>query len=131
MIRLTGLALLLATMPALADPSPEPEPPSPGKADVRGPVKAFKMGKAGASSVGMLMIDGKKEADTKYDKAVVRLEAGARVFAWKGGKKVEAKLEDIKAGTRVQITFDGPLKDAKSMVVGSAKEVLILEDPKK
>jgi beta-N-acetylhexosaminidase len=107
---------------------PETKAAKPPKADVRGTVKTVTAlrAKGGVS----LLIEGKKEKDTGYDKASVSVLAGATVEKWVDGKKVKAKVSDIKVGCKVQCVFSGPVLESLP-VQASAKEVLILETPKK
>ncbi len=107
----------------------DPEPPktAPPKADIRGVVKLVAPLKSKAY-LGRVTIEGKKEDDTKRDKAAVMVAAAAKVYKWVGGKKVEARFEDIKPGCKVQCDFTaGP---ATSVALMRTSEILILESPK-
>ena len=77
-----------------------------------------------------MLVEGKKEKDTGYDKASVTIRTGAKIYWWKGGKKVEAKFSDIKDGCVVQCLFVGGVRESYP-VQATAGEVLILSAPKK
>jgi hypothetical protein len=131
MSKLCGLTLVAALVFAARAEKPEPEPkdPAPPKADVRGTARdvvAIKLG----SIVRQLSVDGKKEKDTQHDRARVFVPKRARIYLWKGGKKVEAKLTDVVDGCVVQCVFAG-LMDTSLPVGAIASEVLILSVPKK
>ncbi len=125
-------ALLLAAALALlgADRSePEPVRKAPPKADVRGKVTSV-VGLRARDLVGRIRVEGVKEKDTQYDKAVVTIPSKAKLYRWVGGKKVPAKFGEIKVGSKVQCVFDGPVAESYP-VQARAGEVLILEDPAK
>jgi len=130
-IRVTMFALLLAAVSARAADPVDPEPPAitPGKADVRGEVKTVSALKS-RLYLGRLMIDGKKEKDTSHEKASVLVLAAAKVYFWKGGKKVEATFADVKVGCKVQCVFTGPVAESFP-VQGRTTELIIIESPKK
>ena len=120
MTRILAPALFLASL-ALAgadkkDPAPEPATKAPPKADVRGEVKQIQP----QGKLTRLLIEGKKEKDTQYARAIAYLERDGKVYAWKDGKKVAAKISDIKVGSRVQCVFNGDLR------AHGTKEILIL-----
>jgi beta-N-acetylhexosaminidase len=128
-----SLALLTALLLIAAEQKAEPEPPKPAPpgADVRGEVKNLKLLPAKArGTVGTLLVVGVKEKDTSHDRAMVRLQADTKVYRWAEGKKKDAKVEDLKAGQKVQCVFTGPVAESYP-VQATGKEVLILEEPKK
>ena len=107
-----------------ADSEPEPKPVAPPKADIRGKVEA-RMFFKGKAEQGTLRIVGTKEKDTQYDQAVVTVPSTAKIYTWKGGKKVDAKYDDIKKGDLVQVTFTGDIRESFP-IQATASEVLIL-----
>ena len=123
------LLLALALLMGADKAEPEPKPAKPPKADIRGTAKDV-AGLRARGLVGRMLVEGKKEKDTGYDKASVTIRTGAKIYWWKGGKKVEAKFSDIKDGCVVQCLFVGPV-DTSLPVKALASEVLILSTPKK
>ncbi len=129
MLFLRRLALVAVIASLLGADKVEPDPVKPPKADIRGEVKSVAAVDAKAF-IGRMMIDGKKEADTMYDKASVTVLRGAKIKKWVGGKAAEAKFEDIKVGCKIQCVFTGPVAESYP-VQARTMEVLILESPKK
>src|SRR5262245_23589328 len=104
------------------------EEKAPPKADVRGEVTRVVVER---NSVTGLLIEGKKETDTKYDRAFVTV-SGTKVYTWKDGKKAAAKIGDIKVGSRVQSVFtDAPKTSTSTTVFAKAGELLILAPPRR
>jgi len=124
--------LMVALMLAANDPDPEPPEKAPPRADVRGEVKSVIQKATKLKPVGVLRVEveGVKEKDTQYDKAVAVVRSTAKVYKWVNGKKKDASLEDIKVGSKVQCLFKGPVADSYP-VQGEASEVLILPAAKK
>jgi hypothetical protein len=84
-------------------------------------------GARGKTSLGVMRVEGVKEADTQVDRAVVRLTRTTKLYRWVEGKKKELRPEDLKKGSRVQINFVGPVAESYP-VQGTAGEVLLLAD---
>lgn len=119
---------LLVSVVFLLGAEPEPKAAKPPKADVRGAVTSISVPRGGGL-IGVLLVEGKKEADTQYDKASVTILAGATIEKWVDGKKVKATFGDIKNGSIVQCVFTGPVAESYP-VQARTKEVLILQTPK-
>jgi len=94
------------------------------KVDIRGQVTAVTPLKG--KLLGSVRIEGVKEKDTGYDKAVVKVTAATRVFKAAGGKRVPAKFEDVKVGSRVQARFTGRILESYP-VQTTADWLVILE----
>ncbi len=124
MLRL--MALAAAALSLAADVEPAAKLP---KADVRGVVKDVG-GLRAKDYVGRMTVEGKKEADTSYDAAVVLMKNDTKFYRWAGGKKTEAKFGDIANGCTVQCVFTGGVDDSKP-VQAQASEVIILAPAKK
>jgi hypothetical protein len=124
------LGLAAFTMAADKDGAdPEPPPSTPGKADIRGMVTAI--APLGSKLyLGRLTVEGKKEKDTVHEKASVLVRRAAKVYLWKGGKKVDATFDDIKVGCKIQCTFIGTAAGT-TPPTGRAVEVIILGPAKK
>ena len=128
------LSVLLAAVALLAadkkDPDPEPPKKTPPKADVRGKVKSFATFRVvDGGQVARLRIEGKKEKDTKYAKASVIIMTTTKLYIWKGGKKVPAKIGDIDRDATVQCIFAGAVAGPNPQRV-RLKELLILPPAK-
>jgi hypothetical protein len=123
--------LFVAVLALLGADKAEPEPAKKGppKADIRGKVTSAVPLRA-RDLVGRIGVEGVKEKDTQYDKAVVTIPGKAKVLRWLDGKEVPAKFSDLKVGSRVQCVFTGPVRESYP-VQASAAEVLILEGPAK
>ncbi len=110
---------------------PDPEPMKLPKADTRGTVTEVRMTDSFAD-FAWFSTTGKKEADTRYGGVrMMTIGAATKFYLWKGGKKAEAAFEDLKVGCKVQVIFAEAAVEGGAVVKASAKEVLILETPKK
>jgi hypothetical protein len=117
-MRYVAFSLLLGLVAVVrADSEPEPKPVAPPKADIRGEVESI--------TGDRLRIVGTKEKDTQHDQAVVTVPRTAKVYLWKGGKKVAAKFADIKKSDLVQAIFTGDIRESFP-IQATASEVLIL-----
>jgi hypothetical protein len=122
-MRFLAMSVVLSlTVVLRADSEPEPKPVAPPKADIRGKAERVTALKG---EQGSLHIVGTKEKDTQYDQAVVTVPATAKVYRWKGGKKVDAKFADIKKGDLVQASFTGDIRESFP-IQATATEVVIL-----
>ncbi|MBY0229022.1 MAG: hypothetical protein K2W96_07070 [Gemmataceae bacterium] len=126
---MSRLVLAVALVLGADKAEPEPKPAAPPKADIRGVVKMGTPVKI-RGAVFRMMVEGKKEADTKHDKARVSLKPGGKVWLWKDGKKVAAAFKDIKPGCVVQCDFVGAVRESYP-VQADTDEILILSFPKK
>jgi len=73
----------------------------------------------------LMLVEGKKEEDTKYEKASVRVPKSAKVYIMEGEKRKKASPADLKSGQRVEIKFTGEVAEADP-VQAEAGEVVIL-----
>lgn len=84
------------------------------------------------------LVEGKKEADTSYDKASVTILKKTTILRVEGELLKEAKADDLKKGMRVEVTFVGPVRESYP-VQADARKIVILppndkkpnDDPKK
>lgn len=68
-------------------------------------------GKA-AGVLGNLLVEGKKDKDVPFDKAMVKVTKATKVFKRVGGELKPATFEDLRGGTNVEIWFDGPVAES-------------------
>jgi hypothetical protein len=109
----------LALLTACGTPAPEPV-----DADVRGVVTSLaRGGRSGA--VGTLRIEGGKQADTRYDKAVVTLTPATRVYQREPWGRGRVPFESLRLGDKVEVRFTGPVAGSHP-VQATAGEILIL-----
>jgi hypothetical protein len=90
-----------------------------GAIGIRGSVTAI----SGNSTEGNILVEGKVEEDTSFDKASVRVtkETGIR----KGTSKTRLTLADIKLGDVVEVVMKGPVAESYP-VQGLADSIVIL-----
>ena len=70
-----------------------------------------------------VLVEGKKEADTQYDKASVRITRATRLRLESSNRPVA--LEDLAVGTVVEMRFTGPVAESYP-VQATAEEVAVL-----
>lgn len=111
--------------------------PGPGRAaaaqagapDVRGVVSRVEGNGADSPDqvfVGTLFIEGVKEADTKADRALVRVSRETVIYDLRGGGRRRVTFDALRAGQRVEARFAGPVQLSYPVRAG-ASEVVILE----
>src|SRR4051812_36891840 len=100
MLRFTPL-LALAAAAALALASPAAQDGT--KADVRGTVATVTAAKPNSAGIlGTLLVEGKKEATTSHDKAMVRITFKTKIEKLVGKERKAATFDDLKKGAKVQ-----------------------------
>jgi hypothetical protein len=107
--------------------APKAEPPKKEKEkmpDIRGVVTSLaRGGRSGAAAT--LRIAGSKQADTRYDKAVVTLTAETRIYQKEPYGRGLVPLESLRLGDKVEVRFAGPAAESYP-VQARAAEILIL-----
>ena len=57
--------------------------------------------------LGTLLMEGRKDKDTEYDKAMVKVTKATKIFHQVGRELKPASFDDIKPGTKLEIHFQG------------------------
>ena len=81
---------------------------------IRGIVKDIKIN----NEEGTILVEGKVEDDTAYDKASVRISKDTVIL--KGSSDKKLKISDIKLGDKVEVVFEGPVAESYPIQVGSS-----------
>lgn len=130
------LTTLLAACTPPAAPPPKDEPPTATRpaaapaaataetgADIRGTLTRITTDPDRPGP--RLLVEGKKEPDTQWDRAWVQITPETRILARQGSTDRPAKPADLAVGQTVEARFTGPV--AKSLPVqATAKEIRIL-----
>ncbi len=117
-------ALLLACAPTAALAQ--------AKVDIRGPItKASVTNEAKKATLGSILVEGKREEGTNYDKASITILKTTKIEKLVGKDRVPAKLEDLKAGVRVEATFSGPVAESYPVQARAATVLILPADDKK
>jgi hypothetical protein len=96
----------------------------PGKVAIRGNIT--KVTAVGNKDVlGTIRVEGEKDKDTEYDKAVVRVTKKTTVEKLEDKERKAATFKDLMEGARVQATFVGPVAESYP-VQATAGSILIL-----
>lgn len=91
------------------------------KISIRGEIKKVNL-KDG--KITAILVEGKKEENTDYDKAMVSILNSTKIY--KGDTKELVKLEELKEGMKVEITFSGPVRESYP-VQADAKIIRVLK----
>jgi hypothetical protein len=110
----SGKELLQSAQPIVDD----------GTIGIRGVVKDIVQGKDGIT----MLVEGKKEQDTAYDKASVTVNMTSAVFRGKTPVTSEFAFSEIKVGDTVEVVFDGPVSQSYP-VMGVARTLRIMSEP--
>ena len=93
--------------------------------DIRGEITSLTPG-SGDTRVSIL-VEGKIEPDTGYDKASLRVEKDTEVFRLQGADLVEAEWSDLAEGQKAEAWFEGPVAESYP-VQAKAGRIVILSD---
>jgi len=74
--------------------------------------------------LGTMLIEGKKDKDTEYDKAMVKITKATKIFQLVGKDLKPASFDDLKPGVRMEIEFAGP-PDGSFPVNATAGKIVI------
>jgi beta-N-acetylhexosaminidase len=121
-IILAGLASLLLAAAACDDGGEEEIPEEPS---IRGAITNVVAGDDGV--ITSVLVEGKVEPDTVYDKASLRVDEDTEVFRQEGEERVEASRADLAKGQRVEAWIIGPVAESYP-VQAYAGQVVILAD---
>jgi hypothetical protein len=77
----------------------------------------------------VLLIEGPQTKDTVYDKASVKLTPQTSIKMLVGKELKDAKLADLKVGSKVEAVFIGPVAESYP-VQATAGEIVIIEAAK-
>lgn len=92
------------------------------KLGIRGEIK--KISTADSGKVKGILVEGKIEKDTEYDKASVSITEKTKIYEQDGEKKVEAG--SLKEGMKVEVDFEGPVNESYPIQSG-AKTIKVLK----
>jgi len=104
------VALLVLSM-AAAGCRPAVAPPTAAPPDIRGTITRIEA-RQGGDVLGRVLIEGKLEPDTQYDKAFVDVPAEARILVQGGQVAGSATFADLEAGQLVEARFTGPVRES-------------------
>jgi hypothetical protein len=103
------------------------------KADIRGLITNVSPSDDDVKKKGFLgrvRVEGAKEKTTNYDKALVLITNKTKILKQDGKERKEAKFEDLKKGSKVQIDFTGGPVAESYPIQATAETAVILEEPK-
>jgi hypothetical protein len=75
--------------------------------------------------LGTLLMEGRKDKDTEYDKAMVKVTKATRIFQQVGGDLKPASFDDLKPGVKLEIQFQGPVNESFPVQATAGKIVII------
>ena len=93
--------------------------------DIRGEITSLTPGSG--DTLVTILIEGKVEPDTGYDKASLRVAKDTEVFRLQGADQVEAEWSDLAEGQKVEAWFEGPVAESYP-VQAKAGRIVILSD---
>ncbi|MDD3777722.1 MAG: hypothetical protein PHN32_08990 [Actinomycetota bacterium] len=72
-----------------------------------------------------VLIEGKVQADTGYDKAWVTVTGSTIVLSQQSGEAIQVEADELKTGLQVQAVFTGPIMESYP-VQTEAEQIVIL-----
>ena len=122
MKRIAALLILTALVGCDKINRYDPIQPAPSKADIRGAITSLE-GVSGPKTIGVMLVEGKIEKDTEYDRAYVSATASTDIMEANG---TELNWSDLKEGDRVEAQFIGPVAESYP-VQATAKTIVRLK----
>jgi hypothetical protein len=113
-----GLAAVVLLAPAAADEK---------KVSIRGSLASAGQASEEEKKTGLLgnlLVEGAKDKDAEYDKAMVKVTKGTKIYRQIGGELREASFDDLKGGTKVEIWFQGPVSESFPVQATAGKIVI-------
>ncbi|MFU0825613.1 beta-N-acetylhexosaminidase [Clostridium sp.] len=92
------------------------------KIGIRGEIKTVSLDDSGR--ISRILVEGKVEQDTQHDKASIRIKDNTKIYEKDTKKELEAA--SLKKGTKVEVTFEGPVAESYP-VQADAKTIVITE----
>ena len=78
-----------------------------------------------AGLLGTILMEGRKDKDTDYDKAMVKVTKATKIFQQVGRELKPASFDDLKPGTRLEIQFQGPVAESFPVQATAGKIVIL------
>jgi hypothetical protein len=120
---ITSLLGLFLIVPAVADETGKKD-----KVSIRGmaaSVTAANDEQLKAGVLGELLMEGKKDKDTEYDKAIVKVTKATKIFKMVGGDLKPATFDDLKGAGKMEIQFTGPVAESFPVQATAGKIVIL------
>ena len=110
---------------ATAAPSPDLRASPSGGVDIRGEITQLTTPNPGVNT-GAFVVDGEVEADTKYQRAVVRMKDDTVIQRKQGEEIFPGSVVDLEIGKRIEVKFTGVVAELNP-TQAAAGEITILE----
>jgi hypothetical protein len=78
-----------------------------------------------AGILGTLLMEGRKDKDAEYDKAMVRVTRATKIYKQVGKDLKEATFDDLKPSVKMEIQFQGPVTESFPVQATAGKIVII------
>lgn len=101
--------------------------PGAGDPDIRGVITDISDGSGDV--IGSVRIEGAIDADTEYDKAVVRVESDTRILRQAGNATQEVTFSNLAVGQTVEAWFTGPVAESYPVQAKASQIVILSELP--
>jgi hypothetical protein len=78
-----------------------------------------------AGILGTVLLEGRKDKDTEYDKATVKVTRATKIYRQVGRDLKEASFDDLKPGVRMEVQFQGPVGESFPVQATAGKIVIL------
>lgn len=78
-----------------------------------------------AGILGTILMEGRKDKDTDYDKAMVKVTKATKIFQQVGRELKPASFDDLKPGVKMEIQFQGPVAESFPVQATAGKIVIL------
>lgn len=119
---LPAVLALVVAVPALADEKDKE------KVSIRGMPASVSPADDDAKKAGVLgtiLMEGRKDKDTEYEKAMVKVTKATKIFQQVGRELKPASFDDIKPGVKMEIQFQGAVAESFPVQATAGKIVIM------
>jgi Protein of unknown function (DUF3221) len=78
-----------------------------------------------AGILGTILMEGRKDKDTEYDKAMVKVTKATKIYQQVGRDLKPASFDDLKPGVKLEIQFQGPVNESFPVQATAGKIVIV------
>jgi hypothetical protein len=91
---------------------------------IRGEIRTI-LPATGTTDLGYARVEGRREADTEYDRADVTITRATTISRRRGGNLESLAFDSLAAGMKVEATFTGPVMESWPVRATAASIVVI------
>jgi Protein of unknown function (DUF3221) len=75
--------------------------------------------------LGTILIEGRKDKDTEFDKALVKVTKATKIYKQVGKELKEMSFDDLRPGMKMEVHFTGAVAESSPVQATAGKIVVI------